>query len=234
MIISVAFSIFDDDKTPTNSTENLSWNKLSLKDEENVSKHDNDMIFPRNNKSARLNLSSPKIFVTSNETSVIAQRRSLRRHNRFMNDSLFSKQKSFDVEQYLKVSPVIQNKRNQSSKSLLNRQISEESPDNNPGYSSLPHLKLESLPVLKVQRSSHVLKKKPYSKMSLKNNNHLILPPIDTDHFRSVSAMPTDKFKTLSALSVSSNFKEAINSEIHSHGPIKNLVSSRRQKNILL
>lgn len=144
-----------------------------------------------------------------------------------------SKPKSLDIDQYLKVSPIVQ-KRRQSSKSLLDRQLSRDSPDVSAEYLSLPHIKVDgALPSLKLQKSSRLLKKKSYSKTSLRHDNRLILPPIEIDQFRSVSAI--ENIKTLSALSDSSKIRQdQLNKERHSNRPIKNSVSSRREKNIFL
>lgn len=167
-------------------------------------------------------------------TPLIHRKRSLKNQNGYLNNKLVSvyKPKSLDIDQYLKVSPAVHNKRKQSSKSLLNKHISRESPDNHPEYSSLPHIKIESLPSLKLQKSSQHIKKKMYSKTG-RNDNRLILPPIDRDQFRSVSALPSENFKTLSTLSVNLNYKQKLSKKKHSSEPVKNPVSSRRQRNLL-
>lgn len=178
-----------------------------------------------------MNLTSPKLF--SNEGIQILSREVKSRSQKFLTKDHFfvtSKPKSLDVDQYLKVSPLVQNKRKHSSKSLLIREHSSESPD----YSSLPHIKIDSLPPLKLQKSSQQIKKKPYSKAVVgKNTNHLILPPIEND-YRSISAIPSENIKTLSALSVNSNFKEKFIKHKHCIGIIRNPVSSRKEKNNFL
>lgn len=225
------FSLFDDNKTPTNSTENLSWNRNVHIAEDTSPMYDCDMMLLNDKKSTVMKSSSLKILTSNEGTPHINQKRILKGHNRFTNEHYFvtSKPKSLDIDQYLKVSPVVQNKRKQSSKSLLNRQISRESLDHNIEYSSLPHIAN-----LKIQKTSQQIRKKTCSKTSGRNDNRLTLPPINIDQFRSVSAIPTENFKTLSALSVTSNFKEKLSKKKHSIGPLKNSISSRRERNIFL
>lgn len=230
---SVFFSIFDDDKTPTNSIENLSWNKHFQIHKETPHQFDCDMNL--HEKSTVMTSSSVKFLECNEKFSPNIEKRTLNGRNKLIKGNYFvtSKPKSLDIDQYLKVSPVVHNKRKQSSKSLMNRQMSRESPEHNLEYSSLPHIKIQGLPNLKVQKNSQQIRRKPYSKTSGRNNNPLILPPINIDQFRSVSAIPSENFKTLSALSITSTLKEKLNKK-HSIGPVKNPISSRREKNIFL
>lgn len=179
-------------------------------------------------------LSSPKLMKAYETTPLVSRKRKLRSQNRYANDNFYtvsSKPKSLDIDQYLKVSPIVQNKRKQSSKSLLNRQISRESPYQQSEYSSLPHIKIDSLPTLKLQKSSQERRKKPYSKTSGRIDNRLILPPInsDLDHFRSHSGLPNDSFKAFSALSDNSEFKGMLNKKKHSLIPMEHPVNSSRK-----
>lgn len=227
------FSIFDD-TTPTDSLDNLYWHKNGNQAVESPIYYDYDMSVS-NKSSYRMNVPSTKM-IKSNEDPVVNHKRLFRRQIGLTNNSLhfISKPKSLDVDQYLKVSPVLNNKRKQSSKSLLNRQLSRESPDNHPEYSSLPHIKIESLHSFKQQKSSqHIRKKSTYSKTG-RNDNNLILPPIDIEQFRSVSAIPVENFKTFSALSVSMNNKQKFSKKKHSNEPVKKLLSFKRPRNILL
>lgn len=232
------FSIFDDDKTPTNSIENLCWHENGSHAVETPLHYDYDMT-STNGKNSNYRTNVSKTRMKSNERSLVVNQKKLFKGQHSINKSLFfiSKPKSLDVNQFLKVSPLFHSKRKQSSKSLLNRNISRDSPNNHPeysSYSSLPHIKLENLPSLKLQKSNHhIIKKSTYSKTG-RIDNHLILPPIDIEQFRSVSALPGENFKTLSPFSVNMNIKQKLPKTKHSNEHVKNLLCFKRPRNILL
>lgn len=112
-----------------------------------------------------------------------------------------------DTDRYLKISP-IRNKLNDrkfSSKSTLSRRASKEYSETNIEFNSLPFIEVEDTSMTNIKPTPH---QRIFSKpnLSQRKSNRLILPPIENDQFRSISATPRHAYKTFSALSVKSNF----------------------------
>lgn len=139
-----------------------------------------------------------------------------------------NKAKSLDTEKYLRISPIKRkvNERKQSSRSLLNRQISRED-STLKEYNSLPFIKIEELPLGNTKLHN---KKPTVFQKSVKNPKRLILPPIIGDHFRSISAIPRQSYKTHSALSVNLNTMIQV-SRKYSNSYLDNPNGSKTERN---
>ncbi|XP_023023903.2 uncharacterized protein isoform X2 [Leptinotarsa decemlineata] len=210
-------SIFDSNKTPVNSTQNINE---KLGNEINISSvFGSSVISSRNCDISSSNKNNPRKKLTPMRASEISPsillnqrganitRKKSSEESRHKNKNIFTvfnKTKSWDSEKYLKISSIssILNERKHSSKSLLSRQVSKEYQESSLEFGSLPFIEVEEPPSVKSSR--HYNKQ---SATSRKNpTGDLVLPPIDVgDHFRSISATPRQPVKTFSALSVNSN-----------------------------
>lgn len=219
------FRIFDSEKTPVNSV-------LNLTDVDSSPKTDCDTLISvkRYNypKLTVLESNELKPCKISSQLSPNLSKKPTPDPSKLLVGS--NKAKSLDTEKYLRISPIKRkvNERKQSSRSLLNRQISRDDWTLKE-YNSLPFIKIEELPLA----SSKLYNKKPNFQKSVKNPKRLILPPIIGDHFRSISAIPRQNCKTHSALSVNSNTMIQV-SRKYSNSYLENPIGSRTERNNFL